>query len=235
MNKIRRVRKENLEIISKFDQKYDEMISNVVCLIKTELNSIHSEFAINDIYKVMDEAYEREEDLFDVIGDYSKFCNPYIKRYKSSDKVYKVKSLIYDYMPVGFCAILLFIIGDMINKVYNEGAIGLENIMKINYSLKPALYLGVLIAFLILMNSVKGITKASIISSKSRNKVVIKNIVLGILFSGISIGFGIIITKVEIFNIVKFTVLKSAIVLLICILLMVIYSMVSKSKLSKSF
>lgn len=235
MGKVKIITNENLELISRLDTKYDEIISKVVCYIKAELNSIHSEFAINDICKAINEAYEKGEDLFEVIGDYTSFCESFIKRYKGSNKGYKVKSLVYDYMPVGFFAILLFIIGDMINTVYKEGAMGLENIIKINYPLKPALYLGVLISFLILMNSIKSITKASIMSSNSRNKVIIKNVVLVILFGGISIGLGLIITKIGVFNIVKFTVLKSAIALLICTLIILIYSMVSKSKLSQSF
>ena len=233
MSKIKRVTRENEQYLSNIDSKYEVLVSNILCYVKAELNSVHAELAINEISKALNEAQDKGEDLNEVAKDYKAFTTRFTSRFNSGNFMYGIKSLICDYLPVGVYAIVFFLIADMISTIYGQGARSFETILKVNYPLKPAIYLGVLLTFLALMYCIKKITKVSIISEGRKATAVTKNIVIFIILAAILIGSSLFITKLGILNIVSFTVKKSAIAIGISVILVLIFSIVSKTSLSK--
>ena len=106
MGNIRNVKKKNNKLADKLKGKYENVISNVFCYVRAELNSIDAERALNDILMLLDDEYEKGTNLDEYILDVRSFVNPFLKKYKKS-KSYKFSSLIYDYLPVGVYGIII--------------------------------------------------------------------------------------------------------------------------------
>lgn len=230
MGNIRNVKKKNNKLADKLKGKYENVISNVFCYVRAELNSIDAERALNDILMLLDDEYEKGTNLDEYILDVRSFVNPFLKKYKKS-KSYKFSSLIYDYLPVGVYGISFFVIIDMIFKILKSNERVFENMIKVNYILRPSIYIAALLIFLFVMMTVKNITK--ILLSNGKGSAIIANIVSCLVLSvAVAIG-AFFLNKNGIFNIVTFTVSKCFISVLSVLVVVFILNMIFGFKLRK--
>lgn len=230
MGNIRNIKKENNKISYKLREKYDNIISNIFCFVRADLNSIDSEKAINDILVKLEEEYDKGINLAEYITDLKKFIEPFVEKYKKN-KGYKFFSILYDYLPIGIYGLSFCIFLDMILKVLKSNERTFENIAKVNYVLKPSLYLSVLLIFLFVMLTLKNITKISVSSKKK--SAIFANVISCLI---LSLAVGIVayfLNKNGTFNIVTFPLLKCFISVLSVLVVVFILNMIFGFKLRK--
>ena len=102
-------------------KKYQDLVTDIVCYLRVELNGKDAEEAINDINESLLSAQNRGEDLYEVIGDYRFFCKDIIS-YKDGVKGYGLKSLkSYSTLRIGIGVLIFFIALDIVsNFPYGE-------------------------------------------------------------------------------------------------------------------
>ncbi|ERI91654.1 hypothetical protein HMPREF1982_03038 [Clostridiales bacterium oral taxon 876 str. F0540] len=109
MSKIKEVIKRNYELSKKLKAEYQDLYTDIVCYIRTApLTERQTEEAVNDILDIMLGAQDREEDIFEVIGeDYKEFCDEVIESHKEKNQ--GIKNLI-EAIPL-FIGNIAFLIG----------------------------------------------------------------------------------------------------------------------------
>ena len=230
MGSIRAIKKENSKISYKLAQKYQNAISNIFCYVRADLNSIDAERAIYDILVKLEEEYDKGINLDDYTADLKNFIEPFLEKYKKN-KGYKFFSLLYDYIPIGVYGISFCIVIDMIFKILKSNERTFENMAKVNYVLKPSLYVAALIIFLFVMITIKNITKIWL--SHKKNSAIIANVVSCLVLS-LAIGaVAFFLNKNGVFNIISFTVMKSFIAVLIAVVIIFILSVFFAYRLRK--
>lgn len=84
----------NYEYMEKIDDKYQTLITNIVCYIRVNLVEEDSEEVINDILDIFLEAQDDGRDLNEIVGnDYKQFADEFIGVYKEGVKFYFIKNI----------------------------------------------------------------------------------------------------------------------------------------------
>ncbi|MBB6622906.1 hypothetical protein [Clostridium gasigenes] len=167
MSKTSKEIKNNYKNMMKIDDKYEDLVTNIVCYIRVELTAYDAEEAINDINEILLGAQDRGENLFEIIGDYKEFCKEVIASYKDSVKNYKLKMLI-DHIPNMIYAIVFFFALDIVILVLSSKPNELSDLINIKYTITLAPIMNSIIALIVAIGVLKFIAKSS--SEKVDNK-----------------------------------------------------------------
>lgn len=86
--------KNNNECMERIDDRYLEILNNIVSYVRIKLADKESEEAINDILDIFLEAQENEKDINEIVGkDFQKFADEFINSYKYGEKLYFAKRM----------------------------------------------------------------------------------------------------------------------------------------------
>lgn len=188
----------NYENMMKIDDKYQDLVTDIVCYIRAELTEYDAEEAINDINEILLGAQERGEDLFQVVGDYKNFCNEVIKSYKENSKYYKLKLILND-LPIYIYMCIFFIALDIVTFVIPNRPGSFKELMEIDYVMTLAP----------IINSIIGVICASIIvniickrptKNKNNKKENVLIFVLYVLVVSTMVLVGTLGRKIEIYT-----------------------------------
>lgn len=212
MGKMGKLIKENTNYLTKVNNIYQEIVVEIECYIRVELNSVDSELALNEMYKSFIDAQEDEKKIQEIIQNKNLFCDNIVSKYKKNSSLYNLKSLLGDYLPIGIYALIFFVLMDMITTIFKIKPQNFDEIFKINYTLKILPLLGVLISFLIAMNSIRNITKPT---DSKKGGIILINSLIFVVSSSILIIGSLALSKLGILTIVQFTAFKIGVMLII--------------------
>lgn len=226
MSKMGKIIKENSNYFTKIDKKYQDVVVDIECYIRVELNSIDSELALNEMFKSFLEAQDDEKKILEIIQNRNSFCDNIILKYKKNSSLYNLKSLLGDYLPIGIYALIFFVLMDIVTIIIKINPQNFEEILKVNYSLKLLPLLGALIAFLIAMNSIRTITKSR---ASKKGGIILINSLIFVVSSVVLIAGSLALAKMGILTIVQFTAFRIAIILIIFGIVVLLISSILQS------
>lgn len=189
MSKISKQIKNNYENMMKIDNKYQDLVTNIVCYIRAELTEYDAEEAINDINEILLGAQDRDENLFEVVGDYKVFCKSVIESYKEGVRNYRFNQFI-DNLPIYIYGIVFFFSLDIVNAVILSGPKTLGDAMNINYTITLIPIINSIIGVIVSMWAFKLIAKTqceNISSKKGRISIFIAFILMTAAFVGVAL------------------------------------------------
>ncbi|PRR81833.1 hypothetical protein [Clostridium vincentii] len=202
MSKIKNEIKTNYENMMKVEEKYQDLVTDIVCYIRVELNEEDAEEAINDINDILLSAQDRGEDLYEVIGDYQVFCKDIIASYKDGVKGYELKNLK-SYIPIVIGGLIFFIALDIVSNFPYGQISSLKDILGVKYSLTLAPIMTFIVAFAVAIGVFNFIAKSSSGRKKRKRDNVI--FLLGYLFIiAILVVVGIVAKNIEIITLNSF-------------------------------
>lgn len=205
MTSIKKLVKINYENMMKIDDKYQDLVTDIVCYIRGELTQKDAEEAINDINEILLGAQERGEDIFTVVGDYEIFCKEIVESYKIETKTYIFKKVL-DYIPTILYSLIFFIAIDMVSSILEYGKGIFNNFWTLKYTLSLAPILNSVIAAIIAIVIIENVCK--IPTTKTRNKKFDLLIVFAyIAITGILVVTGLFARKVEILTLKNCSIL----------------------------
>jgi len=215
MSKIKSEIKTNYENMKKVDEKYQDLVTDIVCYIRAELNEKDAEEAINDIIDILLSAQDRGEDLNEVIGEYQVFCTDIIASYKDGVKGYGLKSLK-DYIPIVIWVLIFFIALDILSNFPYGEINSFKEILGTKYSLTLAPIMTCIVAYAVAIGFLKFILKSPSKSKKKKRDNII--FLLGYIFIiAILVLVGILARNIEIITFESFGIgYILAIIIVIC-------------------
>lgn len=202
MSKIKNEINMNYENMMKVDEKYQDLVTDIVCYIRVELNYKDAEEAINDINDILLSAQDRGEDLYEVIGDYQVFCKDIISSYKEGVKGYGSKRLKM-YLAIGVWVLALIIAQDIVFKFPYSEINSWEKIASTKYSLTLGPIMTAIISCAISMGLLKFILKRPSKSSKKKRDFLIFSLV-GMVIIAILVLVTIVTRNIEIITFERF-------------------------------
>jgi len=138
MNKIKIENKINYKNMMKVEEKYQDLVTDIVCYLRVELNEEDSEEAVNDINDILLSAQDRGEDLYEVVGDYQIFCKEVIASYKEGVKGYGFKhgfGMLKYFIPLILGGFILFMAIDIVLKFPYKEVNSLKELLGAKYIL----------------------------------------------------------------------------------------------------
>jgi len=222
MSKIKSEIETNYENMRKVDEKYQDLVIDIVFYIRSELKKEDAEEVINDVNDILLSAQDRGEDLFEVVGDYKAFCTDIITSYKKDVKGYRLKSLK-DYVIIGI-GLLIFITSiDILSKFPYSEVDSVWKIWEFKYSLTLATIMNFIISFVLLIGIIKFISKNASKFAKEKKYYFIAIIGNTVIVS-IFVIVGLVARKIEIITFERFGIgFILALIILICAIVYLIY------------
>lgn len=231
MSKIRKLVKGNADYFTKINNKYQGLVVEIECYIRAELNSIDSELALKDMFIKFLDVQDDEKKIQEIIQNKNSFCTSIVSKYKKELKLYNLRSLLSDYLPIGIYALIFFVFMDMITIGIKMKPQNFDEILKINYTLKLLPLIGILISFLIGMSAIRNITKST---SLKKGVTILINFLGFTVSSAAVIVASIYMSNIGILTIVQFTAFRIGISLLvIAIVVFSISTILESMKLKK--
>lgn len=224
MKSIRKIKSENNKLSAELKNNHEDLINNILCFVRADLNSVHSEFCINEILNDLKDKLDSGKEIEQISGDYRNFLLPYVKRYKKS-KAYKLLSLLFDYLPIGIYGVCLCVLFDIVYVALSGQDRVFENMISINYVLRPSIYICALLIFMLAILCIKNISKSMIIS-KDKGKAIFINLVSFLIIGG-ALGFlAYALNSRGLFNILTFTVKKAFMAIALVMFIVFVINMI---------
>lgn len=200
MNKLKKQLKMNYENMMKIDEKYQDLVTNIVTYIRVELNSVDAEEAINDVNDILLGAQSRGEDLNEVVGEYREFCKDIIGAYMGDDKWYSLKGYIYDFGGMAIYMLVFFIALDIISSIPTIKPLTLSNILNMSYTISLAPIISCIIALVFSIGTTKYMCTNTKESIKESNKEFIRAVIVYSIVIAIMVASSFLFKNIRIYT-----------------------------------